>query len=348
MGKVRSLAMESTPADQEGRLRTACLLTMTFILAAVALHWLTEVMVPFVLAVFIMLAVTPLMDLQTRHLKLPRSVAVFGTLVFCIVVLGLLGLLISMSVRQMATNADAYTAQIEKLTDRISEALPLDKLLDTDEGEVLEPMGKVIRNVVVGTMSAIGTVLQKGILVLLFLIFLLGAHDPERVPKAGTRREIRESMQGYLITKTIVSAITGVLVGVTLTALGVDMAVAFGLFAFVLNFIPNIGSVISTLLPLPVVVLNPEVSTTVAILAIAIPGAIQFVIGNILEPRILGTSLDLHPIVVLVSLIFWSVIWGPVGMLLAAPITAILRILFSKLDVTRPLANLLAGRPLTD
>lgn len=340
--------MESTPVEQDGRLRTACLLTVTFILVAAALHWLADVMVPFVLAVFILLAVTPLMDLQTRYLRAPRAVAVVGTLVFCVVVLGLLGLLISMSVSQMAANADTYAAQIDKLTDRISEALPLDRLLNTDEGEVLGPMGKVIRNVVVGTMSAIGAVLQQGILVLLFLIFLLGAHDPGKVPKSGTRREIRESMQAYLVTKTVVSAITGVLVGGTLSALGVDMAVAFGLFAFVLNFIPNIGSVISTLLPLPVVVLNPEVSATVAILAIAIPGAIQFVIGNILEPRILGTSLDLHPVVVLVALIFWSVIWGPVGMLLAAPITAILRILFAKLDTTRPLANLLAGRPLGD
>ncbi|MHC4731684.1 MAG: AI-2E family transporter, partial [Planctomycetota bacterium] len=165
--------MEPTPAQQEGRLRTACLLAVTFILTAAALHWLREVMVPLVLAVFIMFAVTPLMDLQTRHLKAPRGVAVIGTLVLCVVVLVLFGLLISTSVSQMASNADTYAAQIDKITERISEALPLEKLLDTDEGKVIEPMGKAIRGVVVGTMSAIGTVLQKGILVLIFLIFLL-------------------------------------------------------------------------------------------------------------------------------------------------------------------------------
>jgi AI-2 transport protein TqsA len=339
--------MEATPAEQEGRLRTACLLTITFILTAVALHWLREVAVPFVLAAFITVAVSPLMDLQTRYLKAPRGVAIAGTLLLCVVLLVLLGLLISLSVAQMASNADAYAAQIDKITQRVSDALPLEKLVAADEGEVFGPMGRVINRVVVGTMSAIGVILQKGIPVLLFLIFLLGAQNPETRPKSGTRREVRESIQRYLITKTIVSTITGVLVGVTLSALGVDMAVAFGLFAFVLNFIPNIGSVISTLLPLPVVALNPEITTTVAILAIAIPGVIQFVIGNVLEPRLLGTSLDLHPIVVLVALIFWSVIWGPVGMLLAAPTTAILRILFSKLDATLPLANLLAGRPMT-
>jgi AI-2 transport protein TqsA len=337
--------MEPTPAQQEGRLRTACLLAITFILVAAALHWLREVLVPLVLAAFVMFAVTPLMDLQTRYLRAPRALAVVGTLLLCIVVLVLLGLLIATSVSQMASSADTYAAQIDKLVQRISEALPLDRILKADEGEVLGPMGGVIKTVVVGTMSAIGAVLQKGILVLIFLIFLLGGHDPGATPTSTTWREIKESIQGYLIAKTVVSAVTGVLVGVTLAALGVDMAVAFGLFAFVLNFIPNVGSVISTLLPLPVVLLNPEVSTTVAVLAIAIPGAIQFVIGNVLEPKMLGTSLDLHPVVILVGLIFWSVIWGPVGMLLAAPITAILRILFSKLDATVPLANLLAGRP---
>jgi len=338
--------MEPTPAQQEGRLRTACLLAITLILVAVALHWLREVMVPLVLAAFTMFAVTPLMDLQTRYLKAPRGMAVVGTLVLCVVVLALFGLLISTSVSQMASNASTYAAQIDRLTDRISEALPLDKLFKADEGDVLAPMGKVVHTVVAGTMSAIGAVLQKGILVLIFLIFLLGGHNPEAAPASGTWGEIKASIQGYLITKTIVSAVTGVLVGLTLAALGVDMAIAFGLFAFALNFIPNVGSVISTLLPLPVVALNPEISTTVAVLAIAIPGGIQFAIGNLVEPRIMGTSLDLDPIVILVALIFWSVIWGPVGMLLAAPITAILRILFSKLDVTVPLANLLAGRPM--
>jgi len=339
--------MEPTPAQQEGRLRTACLLAITFILVAAALHWLGEVMVPLVLAVFIMFAASPLMDLQVRHLKAPRGVAIAGTLVLCVVVLALLGLLVSTSVSQMASNADTYAAQIDKLTRRIADDLPLEKVLDTDEGELLKPMANVVKKVVLGTMSAIGTVLQRGLLVLLFLIFLLGGYKPGVAPTSATCREIKESIQEYLITKTVVSAITGVLVGVTLTVLDVDMAVAFGLFAFVLNFIPNVGSVISTLLPLPIVILNPEISTTVAVLAIAIPGAIQFAVGNLVEPKIMGTSLDLHPIVILVSLIFWSMLWGPVGMLLAAPITAVLRILFSKLEVTVPLANLLAGRPLT-
>jgi AI-2 transport protein TqsA len=80
------------------------------------------------------------------------------------------------------------------------------------------------------------------------------------------------------------------------------------------------------------------------LLAILIPGVIQLVIGNVVDPLVMGESLDLHPVAIVVSLIFWGMIWGVVGMLLAAPIAAILKLLLERLELTRPLANLLAGR----
>jgi AI-2 transport protein TqsA len=87
-----------------------------------------------------------------------------------------------------------------------------------------------------------------------------------------------------------------------------------------------------------------EYSPTVQILAIALPGAIQFFVGNVMEPRMLGDSMDLHPVTILLSLIFWGMIWGVVGALLATPITAVIRILLEKGELTRPVAQLMAGR----
>jgi AI-2 transport protein TqsA len=150
-------------------------------------------------------------------------------------------------------------------------------------------------------------------------------------------------VKGFIVTKTLISAVTGVLVGVTLELLGVELALAFGFFAFLLNFIPTLGSLISTLLPLPVVLMNPELSTTGAILAIAVPGAIHFAIGNLVEPLVMGDSLELHPVALLLSLMIWGAIWGIVGMLLAAPITAVLKILSERIEPTRPLGRMLAG-----
>ena len=92
------------------------------------------------------------------------------------------------------------------------------------------------------------------------------------------------------------------------------------------------------------VLVDPEVGATTAILAIAVPAGIQIVLGSLVEPRIIGNSLDLHPVTILLALIFWGTMWGVIGMLLAAPITAILRILLEKLEITAPIGRLLAGR----
>jgi AI-2 transport protein TqsA len=158
------------------------------------------------------------------------------------------------------------------------------------------------------------------------------------------RGEIESRIERYVALKALLSGATGILVGGVLAVLGIDLAMVFGLFAFLLNFIPSIGSVVATLLPLPVVLVSPDVSLGTAVLAIAIPGAIQFGIGNVLEPKLMGDALDLHPITILMALIVWGMLWGIVGMLLATPITAIMRMLFERLEMTRPLANLLAGR----
>ena len=148
----------------------------------------------------------------------------------------------------------------------------------------------------------------------------------------------------FVLAKVLLSVLTGVLAGVTLAILGVELAFVFGFFAFLLNFIPSLGSLIATLLPLPIVLLSPDLSTAVKVLAFVIPGSIQFVIGNIMEPKIMGSSLDLHPVTILTSLIFFGMLWGVVGMLLAAPITAVIKILCERLEITRPVAELLAGR----
>ncbi len=122
------------------------------------------------------------------------------------------------------------------------------------------------------------------------------------------------------------------------------LVMAFGLFAFLLNFIPNIGSAIAVFLPLPVVLMSPDVSGTTALLAIGIPAIIQFCVGSVLGPKVLGDALDLHPVVILMALIFWGTLWGIIGMLLATPMTASLKILFSRVESTRMISEIMAGR----
>ncbi len=330
----------------EHRVQTFCLVVLTAIAVAAALHWLRPVMIPFVLAVFIALGLQPLITLQLRRLRLPRLVALLSTLVLGIGLLAILASLVSASVSQLSANADVYASQLSRLLDRIVAALPDAAFGDVAPEEALGSLTRIpVRSVggmLVGTTNAIVEVLSRSLLVLIFVSFLLlgGAG----VEATGVWREAEERIERFLVTKAVISAATGLAVGLVLALLGIDLALVFGLFAFLLNFIPNIGSIVATLLPLPVVLVNPEISSGVALLAIAIPGAIQILVGNVLEPRIMGSSLDLHPVVIVLALIFWGMLWGIVGMLLATPITAVLKIVLDRFEQTRLLGDLLAGR----
>jgi AI-2 transport protein TqsA len=334
-------------AQREQRIQTVCLLILSAVAIAVALLWLRSIMIPFVLAVFIAFGLSPLIDVQSRYLRAPRPLAVLVTLVVGFVVLGLLGGMISTSVGQLAANAEAYQEQLRRLLDRLAATLPLEQFspqlkaaVDTLTQHSLQIVGRVLA----GTTSAILDLMSRGLLVLLFLVFLLLGGTTQTRRRGGVWSEVESRIERYLLTKILVSAATGLLVGTILMTLGIDLALVFGLFAFLLNFIPSVGSIIATLLPLPVVLVSPEVSALAAVLAIALPALVQFSIGNVVEPKIMGESLDLHPVTILIALMFWGALWGIIGMLLATPITAVLKIFFERLEVTAPVAELLAGR----
>ncbi len=330
-------------AQREQRIQTVCLLILSTAAVAAALYWLRPVLVPFVFAVFIAYGLLPLIELQVRQLHLPRPVAVCSTLVLGGVVLGGLGLLVSTSVSQLQDNADAYQGQIEIFVERISAVLPIGKVLT--EGHLLTQLSiGNVSSILLNTTNAIVGILSQGLLVLIFVLYLLlgGASREETV--GATWTDIEAKIQHYIVTKGIISLATGGLVGLTLAVLGIDLALVFGLLAFLLNFIPSVGSIIATLLPLPVVVVSPDISASTATLAIVLPGLIQFAIGNVIEPKVMGEALDLHPIVILMALIVWGMLWGIVGMLLATPMTAILKILFERLEPMAPVAQVLAGR----
>ncbi len=122
-----------------------------------------------------------------------------------------------------------------------------------------------------------------------------------------------------------------------------EFAWVFALLAFFLNFIPSVGAIVASLLPLPVILLSPDLSIAVRVLAIVLPAIIHFVIGSFVQPKMQGSALDLHPVVIVLALIFFGMIWGVMGAFLATPITAVVRIILGRIPFTRPLAEMLAG-----
>jgi len=337
--------MENNQTDQ--RTQTVCLLILTGVAIALSLYWLAPVMIPFVLALFFSLILSPLIDIQIRVLRFPRLLALVTTLILGFCLLITVGLIISASVNQLTASADSYQSQIQGLVGKISSSPFLEKFglnINSLLSPLLDNAGKIVGGMAMTTVNAIINLLSKGILVLIFLLFLLIGKSSKSTDVGPAFREGENRIKKYIATKIVISSVTGILVAIILLILNVDLALVFGLFAFLLNFIPSVGSLIATLLPLPVVLVSPDLSTAGAIMAIAIPGAVQFAIGNVIEPKIMGDSLDLHPAVILMALIFWGMIWGIVGMLLAVPLTVILKIILEKIEVTKPYSGLFAGR----
>ena len=328
----------------EERIRTVCLLLIATVVVGAALHWLSPVMIPFVLSVFFALALSPLVDFQVDRLRMPRGLAVLGAFLIAIVILSLLGYLITSSAVKLAANSGEYQAKFTMMVQRISDALPLETLgIDLDSVMNI-PIGAIGTMLVTTTNTLVGIV-SNGTLVAIFVVFMLiGGGAAAGSKPTGTWAEVEGQIKRYIVFKALLSAATGIAVGGILSLLGVDLAMVFGLFAFLLNFIPSIGSIIATLLPVPVVLMSPGLSMPAAIMAIAIPGAIQFSVGNVIEPKIMGDELDLHPVTILLTLIIWGMLWGIAGMLLATPITAVMKILFSKSELTAPIADIMAGR----
>jgi len=332
---------DAPTADQ--RLQTVSLLLLATIAVAFALYWLQSVLVPFVLSLFIALGLSPLIALLTVRLRLPHWLAVLVTLLFAIALLALVGFLITISANRLAANAVTYQAEVRSLVNGFLQRFPLEEYgLNADE--VVRLPLQAISTVAVSIANAIVTLVSQGAVVLVFLGFLLLGGSPRSEPVGGVWGEAESRVKRYIVFKFILSAITGVLVGTILALLGVELAMAFGLMAFLLNFIPSIGSIVATLLPLPMVLVSSDASWLTVVLALALPGAVQMTIGNVIEPKVMGGELDLHPVAILLALMIWGTLWGIVGMLLATPITAVMKIICERSEVMRPVADLLAGR----
>lgn len=169
-------------------------------------------------------------------------------------------------------------------------------------------------------------------------------------PQTEKRQEVRKvidniqhQIQTYIWIKTLVSLVTGIVGYVVLTAVGVDFASFWAFAIFLLNYIPIIGSIIATLFPALLTLIQFETFTPFFIVGIGLTSA-QFVVGNVIEPKLMGSTLNLSPLVVLLSLALWGSLWGIPGMFLCVPIMVIILIILSHFEPTRPLAVMLSER----
>lgn len=316
---------------------------LAFLATGFILVYARSVLIPFVLAIFIYLLISPILDFQILKLKMPRGVAIVSTMLIVLVILALLFFLISQSVQMIYSTAASYSKSFSDLVDKAPSDI---KIMGMTFDINMENITKIIKGnltkIAADTFGTIKSVASNIVFVSIFLIFLIAGRNPLKVRK-GVYGEIDSKVRRYIAIKTVLSLITAIGVWIIFALFGLQLAVVFAMFAFILNFIPSVGSIIATCLPIPIAVAQFS-NPWAIVMVILLPGAIQMIVGNVIEPKIMGKGLKLHPVVILLALSFWGLLWGIIGMLLAVPITAAIRIIMMQFETLKPLARLLAGQ----
>lgn len=322
-------------------LAVGSLMILATVALATALIYTRVVMIPFVLAIFITAVVAPLVDFQVNRWRLPKWFAVLTTLMLVLAMLTLMGAALIVAVQTMVHAAGDYSKQVVNLAERLLAQLNA-RHIQIDPAHITTELEAHLPGVITHTAGTVTAVVSHGLLIVFFVVFLLIGRNPHK-RRTDIYAEIEFTIRNYITTMSAISFVTAVLVGSVLWAFGLHMAGLFALLVFVFSFIPNVGPIIATLLPLPVAVTQFQ-NPWMILAVVAVPGAIHMTIGNLITPKLMGRGLELHPVTVLFALAFWGLLWGVVGMVLAVPIVAMLRIVLSHFNTTRSLANLLAGQ----
>lgn len=278
--------------------------------------------------------------------KVPETLAILLVILGLIIVTGLMFTIIGSSVSNFIDKIPFYEEKFVKLWQEIFQFLAKYNLADEDTFmKQLNPSS--IFGLAASFLSSFGNVLTSSLLVLIIFIFMIfesstyGRKLKIINPHSFSNSEmIRKRLTKYFGIKTLTSLATGICITIALLILGVDFPVLWGFLAFLLNFIPSIGSLIAAIpgVILSLILLGPFGGLVTAIIYFVV----NTVIGNIIEPQLMGKNLGISPLIVFLAMLFWGFILGPVGMLFATPLMIVIKIIFNTRPVTRSLGVLIS------
>jgi len=321
----------------------------SFVIVVAGLRASASIVIPFLLSAFIAIICAPPLFWMQRK-RVPTALAVI-TLILVIIIIGtLLVAFIGTSLSNFTSDLPYYQSQILKKTESMREffkgtqiEIP-DKILQ----EYFNP-GMALQ-MVSNTLTGFFGLLTQSFLILLTVIFILfeASGIPAKIRSAigdpgaslsGFSRFVK-SVNRYLVIKTVSSLGTGILIAVFLAILQVDYPLLWGLLAFLLNYVPNIGSIIAAI---PAVLLAfVQFGAGRALVVILGYLVVNFLVGSVLEPKFMGQGLGLSTLVVFLSLVFWGWVLGPVGMVLSVPLTMIVKIALESNEDTKWIAIMLS------
>jgi AI-2 transport protein TqsA len=291
------------------------------------------ILLPFALALFLAILSLPLLNWLLKR-RVPVALGVLLTVLANVFVLGGLLFVVSRSLTEFINAMPRYLVLLQGMTDSTLLRLQ-ERGLDTTYWQTTELLNPgALLDVARGTLRSVASVLSTAVLVLIILIFILseasGFGNKVRAAMGQADADLSRfaritlEVQRFLGIKTLTSLSTGILIGVWVWLMGLDFPLLWGLIAFLLNYIPSVGSILAAIPAVGLALLQYGVSRALVV-AIGFL-AVNIVIGNLIEPNIMGRRLGLSALVVVLSLIFWGWVFGPIGMFLSVPLTVIVKI----------------------
>ena len=315
-----------------------------------------SILIPFVFALLLWFFVRKIRQALNKikfiKEKMPSWVTNLVTSAIMLFIFGVISRIVLSNISELVKSYPLYESNLGLIVNDIDQLLGVNIIDEFKSFSEEYNFGILLKS----AFKSLTDLLSNAFMIILYMLFIfleessfqnklqaILKRDNQKSNIVDILSKIEASISNYIGVKTLVSLSTGIISYFALLIIGIDSPVFWGFLIFLLNFIPTIGSLIATLFPTAFCFLQFG-EFMPGILVLFIVGSIQIVIGNILEPRIMGNSLNISPLVAIVSLVFWGAIWGVTGMLLSVPITVIMIIAFSHFEKTKPIAMLLSEK----
>ena len=270
-----------------------------------------------------------------------------------LIIIGLMafvGEMVANNATLMANTLPKYESRLNSIVSQILSQFGMDQFPNVSS--IFEQIN--VSNIISEILSTFSGFASNALIIVIYLMFIFTEQAVFTkkmkalftTPASYAKYEdvvghINEAIIKYLSVKSVVSILTAALSYLIMVLVGVDFAIFWAFLIFLLNFIPNIGSIVATLFPALLTLVQFDHLTPFFIIIFGV-GAVQMIVGNVIEPRMMGDSLNISPLVVIIALSLWGALWGLTGMVLSVPITVIIIIILAQFKETRPMAILLS------
>ena len=328
------------------------------VLALAILKIGASVVIPFAISIFVFMLVSPLME-KFNRMKVPQILSIalilLFTTLFCLCFVYIIVAMINVLVAELPTYLNKVTVFDEYISSWIRDIFNIDR---EDFPSIITMLNidwaQYVKNILSTLSSASASIVGDVAMVIVYLLFLLmeestifpkiHAAFPESKQEASVLvKTIAQQTSRYLSVKILISLATGACFYLIAILSGMDFPLVWGVLAFLLNFIPTIGSIVVTILAtfMAAIQFMPHWSTVILVFLGFL--ATEMILGNVIDPKLQGAQLNMSPLVILIMLAIWGYIWGIAGMFLAVPITCVFQVVCATVPSLRPVSILLSS-----